>query len=53
LYETTSLELRQYISNLISQFEESLKRQVPSEIEELATEINEIFDQIEKDSPLY
>ncbi len=53
LYELSIGETRDYISALLTQFEQVLHKQIKQEIEQAATELNKIFEQIEQNSPLY
>ncbi|MFL0802997.1 MAG: molecular chaperone HscC [Agarilytica sp.] len=53
LYELSIGETRDYISGLLTQFEQILHKQIKQEIEPAATELNKIFEQIEQNSPLH
>lgn len=49
LYESSLDERRDYLSNIISEFEQTLEKQNAREIETCATRLSEILDQMEKD----
>ncbi len=50
LYECALGEKRDYISNILSQFEQVLERQNPAEIKKALTQFNEILDELEEDN---
>ncbi len=53
LYEEALGEKREYIADIIKQFESILNRQDPEEISKAVVQITEIYDSLEMDSPLY
>ena len=53
LYEESLGDKREYIANISSQFEAILNRQDQTEIAKAITEITDIFDSLETDSPLH
>ncbi len=50
LYEVSLGEKRDYISNILSQFEQILEKQNPAEIERAAANLKEILDELESDN---
>lgn len=52
LYEIAKGDLREYIANVLSQFEKILQQQNADEIQKASVDIKGIFDDIEKQSPI-
>jgi len=52
LYEVSIGDMREYIGGLLHRFEEILNRQYQDDIDVAVKEIGEIFDDIEKNSPI-